>query len=78
MEREYFESHSSHLCQSRTQLWCPVCGAAAGKSCTPMGGLRFTGHDNCASGILLRPTQIITGDFESLPVRRGNTKVRVN
>lgn len=50
MERE--ETNSSHLCTSRTALWCPICGAAEGKGCTPVKGLRFAGHNLSATGYL--------------------------
>jgi hypothetical protein len=58
MERDY-ESNSSHLCTSRTSLWCPICGAVEGRSCTEVEGLRFSGHNLHALGAP-KPVQIPT------------------
>jgi hypothetical protein len=66
MERD-FETNSSHLCTSRTALWCPICGAAAGQGCSPVKGLRFAGHNLYALG------QVRTVQFPGLsgePINR--------
>jgi hypothetical protein len=68
MERN-FESNSSHLCTSRTALWCPICGAAAGQGCTFVKGLRFTGHNIYALGQQVR--QPLTPTYwEPTPARK--------
>jgi hypothetical protein len=40
----------SHYAQNRTSLWCPICGAAEGKGCNEVHGLRFSGHNSFALG----------------------------
>lgn len=52
-----YESNSSHLCTNRTSLWCPICGAAEGRGCTQVAGLRFSGHNGFALGAP-RPVQV--------------------
>ena len=53
MERE--ETNSSHYVASRTALWCPICGAKENHGCTPVKGLRFSGHNLSATGQVSRP-----------------------
>ena len=53
----------SHFVQSRTALWCPICGAAENKGCTEVKGLRFQGHNGFALGAI-RPAAY-TQPFET-------------
>ena len=67
MERE--ETNSSHYVASRTALWCPICGAKENHGCTPVKGLRFSGHNLSATGQVSRPA--LTPSFwETTPARR--------
>ena len=61
-----FETNSSHYVSGRLSLWCPVCGAAEGKGCTPVKGLRFAGHDAYATGNVPRP--VLTPAFWEIPI----------
>jgi len=54
MERE--ETNSSHYAASRISMWCPICGAAEGKGCTPVEGLRFEEHNRLAVGWYQKPS----------------------
>ena len=47
----------THYAPNRTSLWCPVCGAAEGRGCTEVKGLRFSGHNAFALGQVVRPIQ---------------------
>ncbi len=70
MERERdFEVNTSHLCQSRTALWCAVCGAAAGQGCTYVKGLRFQGHNIYALGQEVRQP-LTPAYYEITPARK--------
>lgn len=69
MEREREETNSSHYAPSRIALWCPICGAAEGKGCTEVKGLRFQGHNLCAVGVSKSTVQIPTA-WEPLPARK--------
>ena len=70
MERERdSETNSSHYCTSRTALWCSVCGAKENQGCTPVKGLRFTGHNLYALGQMSRP--VLTPTYwEPTPARK--------
>lgn len=68
MERDS-EVNSSHYVPSRLTLWCSVCGAEAGKGCTPIGGLRFRSHDETATGTIPKEAPYVPS-WESQPARR--------
>jgi hypothetical protein len=58
--------NSSHYANSRTALWCPVCGAAEGRGCTEVKGLRFSSHNSFAVS-----THVLTPSYwEPAPVRK--------
>jgi hypothetical protein len=74
MERE-FESNSSHLCTSRTSLWCPICGAQENRGCTEAkhGGLRIAYHNAVVTGTVPRP--VITPEkWEPAAVKKDAPK----
>ena len=63
----------SHYAMSRTSLWCPICGAAEGKGCTDVEGLRFQGHNGFALGAP-RPVQVPTA-WEPMQARKDKPRV---
>ena len=64
----------THYAMSRTSLWCPVCGAAEGKGCTEVKGLRFTGHNAFATGNIPRP--VVPMECVSAPNMRKDVPPR--
>ncbi len=72
MERES-EFNNSHYVSGRLGVWCPVCGANEGRSCIPSKhiGLRFTHHNQFATGTVPRPVIIPEPwDHAEVPVSR--------
>ena len=70
----------SHYAMSRTSLWCPVCGAAEGRGCTEVKGLRFSGHNAFALGQVVRPAPTVSNFWETpafldRPARKDKTRV---
>ena len=70
MERD----DSSRYVQSRTSLWCSVCGAEEHRGCKPVGSLRFKSHDENALGTVPRP--VIPVEWVASPISRRDTPVK--
>ena len=71
MDRES-EFNNSHYVSGRLGIWCPVCGASEGRGCIPWKheGLRFTNHNQVATGTVPKPTVTLeTKDGYDAPVR---------